>query len=144
MDSKPSVLFLCTGNSCRSQIAEAFLRERAGDRFGVYSAGLRPEAGIHPLAIEVMAERNIDLSTQRPKGVEEFLGRLAVLYLIVVCDATEDDCPRIFPGAMQRAFWPVDDPAAFTGTHEGVLEKFRVVRDEIEDRITTWLEEQSE
>lgn len=139
---KPAVLFLCTGNSCRSQMAEGFLRAYAGDHFGAYSAGTDPAERVHPLAIEVMAEKGIDISTQTPVDVSSYLGRLAVRYLIIVCDAANERCPRIFPGMMNRLFWPFDDPATFVGSPAGTLEKFRTVRDEIETRIKKWLEDE--
>lgn len=139
---KPAVLFLCTGNSCRSQMAEGFLREYAADRYAAYSAGTEPAERLHPLAIQAMAEHGIDISGQRPTSVGEYLGRLPVRHLIIVCDAANEKCPRIFPGMMNRMFWPFDDPAAFVGSQAATLEKFRTVRDQIETRIKQWLEEE--
>ena len=139
---KPAVLFLCTGNSCRSQMAQSFLREHAADRFTAYSAGTDPAEHVHPLAIDVMAEKGIDISDQVPIEVGAYLGRLAVRHLIIVCDAANEKCPRIFPGMLNRMFWPFDDPALFVGSHAATLEKFRTVRDEIETRIKQWLEEE--
>ncbi len=141
MESKPNVLFLCTGNSCRSQMAEGFLRQLGGDRFTAHSAGTEPAERVHPLAIQVMAEKDIDISGQQPKNVGEFLGRLPVRHLVIVCDGANEKCPRIFPGMMNRLFWPFDDPAAFAGTPAATLEKFRAVRDQIEARIKNWLKE---
>jgi arsenate reductase len=141
MDSKPNVLFLCTGNSCRSQMAEGFLRKLDGDRFTAYSAGTEPAERVNPLAVAVMAEKGIDISGQQPKNVGQFLGRLPVRHLIIVCDAANEKCPRIFPGIVHRMFWPFDDPAAFVGTPAATLEKFRTVRDQIESRIQDWLTE---
>jgi arsenate reductase len=141
MESKPNVLFLCTGNSCHSQMAEGFLRQLGGDRFTAYSAGTEPAERVHCLAVEVMAEKGIDISGQEPKNVGEYLGRLPVRHLIIVCDAANEKCPRIFPGMMNRLFWPFDDPAAFVGTPTATLEKFRTVRDQIEERIQNWLKE---
>jgi arsenate reductase (thioredoxin) len=140
MKGKPNILVLCTGNSCRSQIAEGYLRHYAGDRFGVHSAGTNPAEGVHPVAIEVMTEDGIDISDGRPKDVKEFLGRLALRYLIIVCGGANESCPRIFPGISQRLYWPFDDPAAFRGTEHETLEEFRRVRDEIKQQILTWLE----
>jgi len=138
--NKPHVLVLCTGNSCRSQMAEGFLRALAGDRFEVHSAGTRPAEAVHPLAVQVMAEAGIDISAQQPKSVQAYLGRLQVAHLIIVCDGANEECPRIFPGVLlHRHFWPFDDPARFTGTDEQVLTGFRRVRDEIRDRIEAWL-----
>jgi arsenate reductase (thioredoxin) len=141
MDRKPVVLFLCTGNSCRSQMAEGFLRQLGGDRFEVHSAGTEPAERVHPLAVEVMAEKGVDLSGNRPTDVGEYLGRLAVRHLIVVCHGANERCPRIFPGMLNRMFWPFDDPAAFEGPPAATLEKFRTICDEIETRIKQWLEE---
>jgi arsenate reductase len=141
METKPNVLFLCTGNSCRSQMAEGFLRELGGDRFTAVSAGTDPAERIHPLAVEVMGERGIDISQQEPTNVGKYLGRLAVRHLVIVCAGANEKCPRIFPGMMNRHFWPFDDPAAFVGSPEATLEKFRTVRDQIEARIKQWLSE---
>ena len=141
MENKPSVLFLCTGNSCRSQIAEGFLREFGGDRFTAYSAGTDPAERVHPLALQVMSEKGIDISNGEPKNVGQFLGRLPVRHLVIVCDGANEKCPRIFPGMMNRMFWPFDDPAAFIGSEAATLEKFRTVRDQIESRIKQWLKE---
>ena len=137
--SKHNVLFLCTGNSCRSQMAEGFLRHLAGARFEVYSAGTDPADRVHPLAVQVMAETGIDISGQRPKGVKEFLGRMPIRYLIIVCDGADESCPRIFPGVLHRLFWPFADPARFEGQPEEVLEGFRRVRDEIRQQVESWL-----
>lgn len=141
MEAQPNVLFLCTGNSCRSQMAEGFLRTLGGERFTALSAGTKPAKQVHPLAVQVMQERDIDLGDQRPKGVDQFLGRLPVSYLIVVCDGANESCPRIVPGMLNRLFWPFEDPARFVGTPAATLKKFREVRDEIESRIQRWLEE---
>lgn len=141
MSIKPSVLFLCTGNSCRSQMAEGFLRKYGGDRFDAYSAGTDPAERVHPLAVQVMAEKGIDISDQQPKNVDECLGRLSIRHLIIVCDGANEKCPRISPGTMNRMFWPFDDPATFVGTPADTFEKFRIVRDEIVARIKNWLKE---
>jgi arsenate reductase len=138
--SKTAVLFLCTGNSCRSQMAEAFLRKYGGDKFEAYSAGLEPK-GIHPYTLQVMNEVGIDLSGQRSKDVMEYMGRQHFGYLITVCAHAEANCPTTFPGVSQRLHWPIDDPAAFEGSEEGTLAKFREVRDEVEQRILSWLKE---
>lgn len=137
---KPNILVLCTGNSCRSQMAEGFLRHYAADRFDVYSAGTDPGDDVHPLAIEVMAKNGIDISRQRPKGLREFLGRMPVRYLIIVCSGADQNCPRIFPGLVERLYWPFDDPAKFRGSPEETLSEFRRIRDEIKNRILVWLE----
>lgn len=134
-----NILVLCTGNSCRSQMAEGFLRQAAGDAFNVYSAGTEPKDEVHPLAVQVMAEVGIDISGQRPKGVREYLGRLPIRYLIIVCSGANEACPQIFPGLSERLFWPFDDPASFEGPPDETLEEFRRVRDEIDARVLEWL-----
>ena len=139
MALKHNVLFLCTGNSCRSQMAEGLLRHLAGDRFDVYSAGTDPAERVHPLAVRVMGELDIDISGQRPKGVKEYLGKFPIRYLIIVCGGADEACPRIFPGVLHRVFWPFDDPAKLQGSEEEVLAGFRRVRDEIQQRLSDWL-----
>jgi arsenate reductase len=138
--TKPKVLFLCTANSARSQMAEALLRKHAGDRFDAYSAGLEP-TDIHPYARKVMAELGIDMAGQRAKGVGEFLGKMNPAYVIFVCEKARQRCPTAFPatGAAMIA-WPIDDPAEAEGTEEERLGKFRQARDQIEARIKDWLE----
>lgn len=136
---KPRVLFLCTGNSARSQMAEAFLRKHAGDRFEVHSAGLEPK-GIHPYARQVMEEAGIPLDGHRSKSLDEYLMKVHIGYLVTVCANAEERCP-IMPGAGVRMHWPFDDPAAFEGTEKEKLAKFREVRDLIEERILAWLDE---
>ncbi len=135
---KQRVLFLCTGNSARSQMAEAFLRIQAGDRFEAFSAGVEPK-GINALTVRVMEEAGIDISSQRSEGVKEYLGRGLFQYLITLCDDAEKNCPTIWPGVNRRLHWAFDDPAAATGTEEERLAKFREVRDAIEQMIQEWL-----
>lgn len=137
---KQVVLFLCTGNSVRSQMAEAFLAKYAGDRFDVISAGLEP-VGIHPLTVNVMEEIGFDLSGQCAKGVSQFLGKLSVHFAIFVCEQAEARCPTLWPWALKRLSWPFEDPAALQGTEEQRLHRFRQVRDQIRDKINTWLKE---
>jgi arsenate reductase len=120
-------------------MAEAFLRKHGGDKFEAYSAGLEPKE-IHPYAIQVMDEVGIDLSGQRSKDVMEYMGRKHFGYLITVCAHAEANCPTTFPGVSQRLHWPIDDPAAFEGSGEETLAKFREARDEVEQRILSWLE----
>ena len=136
---KVKVLFLCTGNSARSQMAEALLRKFAGDRFEVSSAGLEPQ-GVHPLATTVMKEIGFDLSGQLSKDVGQFLGQAHFSYVITLCAQAEDRCP-IFPGATTRLHWPFEDPAGFEGTDKQKLNKFREIRDQIRVRIESWLGE---
>jgi arsenate reductase len=138
--SKPAVLCLCTGNSARSQMAEALLREYGGDHFEAHSAGTAPK-GVHPLTVRVLGDIGIDIRGARSKDVREYLGRLPVRYLIVVCAEAERDCPTCWPGVLHRLFWRFDDPAAFAGDEGERLEKFREIRDQIADRIRAWLSE---
>ena len=140
--AKTKVLFLCTGNSARSQMAEAFLRQAAGDRFDVYSAGLEPK-GINPFTRAVMKEVGLDLNGQRSKDVTEYLGWVHFGYLMTVCGHAEKNCPTTFLGIAHREHWSFEDPAAFQGTEEETLAKFREVRDQIEQRIRSWLAEQA-
>lgn len=139
--TRPIVLFLCTANSARSQIAEALLRRRAGDRFEVRSAGLEPN-GIHPLTYRVMDEIGVSLEGHRSKPLSEFLGKVSAQYVIFVCENAERACPRIWPFAIRTACWPFADPAAAVSERER-LECFRRVRDAIDARIDAWLDELS-
>ena len=138
---KPNVLFLCTGNTARSQMAEAFLKKYAGDRFEVFSAGYDPQE-INPLTRKVMEEKGFDLSGHYSKGPGEFLGKKSIRFLIIVCGNAESRCPKTFPGVLFRMFWPFDDPADQAGTETEKLEKFRQVRDQVDQRIQAWLKEQ--
>jgi arsenate reductase len=136
------VLFLCGHNSARSQMAEAFLKKIGREAFEVESAGLELADRINPLVIEVMKEIGIDLSGKSMQRVFDLFqqGRLYD-YVIAVCDAAKaGKCP-IFPGVCKRLHWPFKDPAALEGTWEEKLEKTRVIRDEIRQRIETWVEE---
>jgi arsenate reductase (thioredoxin) len=137
---KAKVLFLCTHNAARSQMAEAFLKKFAGDRFEVFSAGSEPKE-IDPYAQKVMAEAGLDLRKQRSKSVMEFLGKMTVGYLIIVCEKIEDNCPITFPGFRYRLYWPFEDPVAFVGSDAAKLAKFREVRDQIAARLKLWLRE---
>ena len=140
MSNRPNILVLCTGNSCRSQIAEGYLRHYAGDRYGVHSAGTEPKDEIHPLAVRVMSEDGIDISQQQPKHLKQFVGSMSVRYLAIVCGGANENCPSIWPGMQERLYWPFDDPAAFVGTEAATLAEFRRVRDEIKHHILNWLE----
>jgi arsenate reductase len=132
MSKQKRVLFLCTGNSARSQIAEGLLRHMAGDRFEVASAGVAPTQ-VRPEAIEVMRELGIDITDQRSKSVDEFVGG-DFDYVITVCDNAKEQCP-VFPGQTQRIHWSFDDPAIAEGDELARLEVFRRVRDEISERL---------
>jgi arsenate reductase (thioredoxin) len=136
---KQKVLFLCTQNSARSQMAEAFLRHHAGDRFEVYSAGCNPSDEIHPYAMWVMEEVGIDISDQYPKGLRTYMGKVGFNYSIIVCARAEKDCPKTFPGVGTRLAWIFDDPRAKEVPEEEMLNTFRVIRDEIEQKILDWL-----
>ena len=129
---KKRVLFLCTHNSARSQMAEGLLRDMAGDRFDVFSAGTE-ETRVHPLAIEAMRESGIDIGSQRSKTLDGFSGQ-QFDYVITVCDRANESCP-IFPGSTERIHWSFDDPSAATGTDEQRLHMFREIRDAIQGRL---------
>jgi len=135
---KPIVLILCTGNSCRSQMAEPLLRKHQGDKYDVHSAGMDPKNEVHPLAIRVMEEIGIDVSRQKPKSASLYLGRMPVRHILIVCDKAATSCPRIWPGAYSRTSMPFDDPADAEGTEEEKLAVFRRVRDELDGAMKTW------
>jgi arsenate reductase len=139
--TKMRVLFVCTQNSARSQIAEAFLNNLAGDRLEAYSAGL--EAGdLNPLAVEVMREAGIDIAHNRTKSVFELFKRGELFsYVIAVCDQeAAQKCP-IFPGLRtERIVWNFEDPAAFAGTYEERLAKMRTLRDGIKNKVIEFIE----
>ncbi|MGA2821258.1 MAG: arsenate reductase ArsC [Anaerolineales bacterium] len=137
---KERVLFLCTGNSARSQMAEAFLGKYGGGKFEAYSAGLEPR-GLNPLTVKVMEEAGYDLSGYRSKGVGEYLGKVLIQTLITLCDDAEERCPTVWPGVRTRLHWSFEDPAAFEGPPEKKLAKFREIRDQIERQIQAWLAE---
>ncbi len=126
---KPTVLILCTGNSCRSHLAEGILRAAAGDLLNVQSAGSKPAGYVHPLGIQVMKEIGIDISTHRSKHMNDFLQQ-SVETVITVCGNADQACP-VFPGQLNRYHWGFDDPAHATGTDAEKLTVFRRVRDEI-------------
>ena len=134
--NKPTILVLCTGNSCRSHLAEGLLRAAAGDLFEVASAGSKPAGYVHPLAIEVMKEIGVDISGHRSKHLNEFLDQ-NVETVITVCGNADQVCP-IFPGQVNRHHWPFDDPAHATGTEEEKLAVFRRVRNEIRRTFTAY------
>ena len=140
MRRKGNILVVCTQNSARSQIAEAYLRRYVGNRFEVFSAGVHPSK-VHPLTIKVLEEVGFDVEQHEAKSIKSFLGRLQVHYLIIVCSKAERECPSTFPGMLERLSWPFDDPAATQGTQEERLEAFRRVRDQIEQRVRTWAPE---
>jgi arsenate reductase (thioredoxin) len=143
MSHLPRVLFLCTGNTARSQMAEAILRQRAGDRFEVHSAGLDPTE-VRPETLAVLQEAGLPTDGLRSKGVEEFLGRVLINHLITVCSDAEERCPRVWPVGGEREHWSITDPAVVTGAEEERLEAFRRARDEIAHRIDEWLAEKDD
>jgi arsenate reductase (thioredoxin) len=126
---KPTVLILCTGNSCRSHLAEGILRAAAGEMLDVQSAGSKPAGYVHPLAVRVMREIGIDISGHRSKHLSEFLQQ-SVETVITVCGNADQACP-VFPGQVNRYHWGFDDPALTPGTEEEKLAVFRRVRDEV-------------
>lgn len=126
---KPLVLILCTGNSCRSHLAEAILRKAAGDLIEVASAGSKPAGYVHPEALAVLTEIGIDASAHRSKHLADFL-TTPVDTVITVCGNADQVCPT-FPGQVRRHHWGFDDPAHATGTPEAIRAEFRRVRDEI-------------
>ena len=137
MNQKPSLLFLCTGNSARSQMAEALLRKHAGDRFDVFSAGTQPQ-GVNPLTLKVLQEADLPTAGLRSKSVAE-LGQLSLTWLIVVCGDAEGNCPATAVTAEHRLFWPFTDPATAKGSEAARLTVFRWIRDQIEAKIKNWL-----
>ena len=142
MNHNNGVLFVCSHNSARSQMAEAWLRHLAGDHYEVASAGVEPGT-LNRLSIEAMREIGIDISGQHAKGIRELLGKWPVHTLIVVCDKAAEACPRVWPGSRERLHWFFDDPAAAEGTHEQKMKIFRRVRDEIGEKIRSWIEERT-
>jgi arsenate reductase len=136
-DTRARVLFICTGNTARSQMAEGLLRALAGQRFDVHSGGLEPGA-VHPLAVQVMKERGIDVSSQHAKSFDQYLGRLTFAYVITLCERAARGCP-VFAGTGERLDWRFDDPSAASGSGAERPAKFREVRDAIETRIREWL-----
>jgi arsenate reductase len=136
---KPRVLFLCTGNWARSQMAEAFLRAYAGDHFEIHSAGLEPKGHILPEVLEVMKERGLDMAGQTSRGVKEYRGKTVFAHTITVCGDAEENCPSIFLNMGKHEHWPFDDPAKFEGSDSERLEFTRKIRDQIDERIKQWL-----
>ncbi|HKW92416.1 MAG TPA: arsenate reductase ArsC [Methylomirabilota bacterium] len=138
--TRPRVLFLCTHNSARSQMAEGFLRALAGDRFEAGSAGTEKTA-VHPLAIRAMAERGVDIRAHTSKRYEDVTSP-PWDYLITVCDDADERCPFV-PGSVKRLHWSFEDPSRAAGDEEQRLAAFRRVRDQIQARLTAWLEAES-
>lgn len=140
MSDKKRVLILCTGNSARNQMAEGLLRHDGDERFIVESAGVEASF-VRPQAMKVMSEIGIDISNHRSKSVDKFLGQ-EFDYVITVCDNANERCP-VFPSKTERIHWSFDDPAAAAGEEEVILETFRRVRDEIRERLLTFIQASS-
>ena len=134
--AKPLILILCTGNSCRSHLAEGILRAAVGESAEVASAGSDPAGYVHPMAVEVMKEIEIDISAHTSKHLDEFLQR-EVHTVITVCGNADQACP-IFPGQAEKHHWPFDDPAKATGSEEEIRAVFRRVRDEIRAKFEAY------
>ena len=126
------ILFLCTGNSCRSQMAEGFVNHFLGDYYVAFSAGIKPSL-VNPYAIFVMRELGIDISSHISKSLTEFMGQ-EFDYIITVCDNAKESCP-VFPGNAERLHWSFDDPAEAEGDEEDIIQVFRKIRDQILDTI---------
>lgn len=138
MNNRQRVLFVSTRNTSRSQMAEAFVNVFACERFEAYSAGLTP-AVLNPLTVRVMAEKGLDLSGFKAKGLDGFLQNLVFHHLITVCDDAKENCPRIWPGVISVKHWNFDDPAAFEGSEDEKIARFREIRDHIEEKVHQWL-----
>ena len=136
--SKVGILVMCVGNSARSQMAEGFLKEHLGNRFDVHSAGMEPTDDVHPLAVRVMNDVGIDIRKQWPKSTRAYLGRMWFQYVIIVCEETERDCPRLFIGSTHRLFWPIRNPALVNGSSDEQLMAFQKARDQIEGLVEAW------
>ena len=137
--AKPLILILCTGNSCRSHLAEGILRAAVGEAAEVASAGSDPAGYVHPMAVEVMKEIEIDISAHTSKHLDEFLQQ-EVHTVITVCGNADQACP-IFPGQAEKHHWPFDDPAKVTGSEEEIRAVFRRVRDEIRAKFEAYAAE---
>ena len=139
MPDKKKVLFLCTGNSCRSQIAEGFLRHLASEDFEAFSAGTKPSR-LNPLAVKVMEEKGVDISGQYSQSIDEFLNE-SLDYIITVCDHAKETCP-VIPGTAERIHWSFRDPADAKGSEEEKMTVFREIRDSIEKNIENFIKKQ--
>lgn len=139
VSSKKTVLFLCTGNSCRSQMAEGLVNGLLSESWQAFSAGTQPASQVHPLAVQVMREIDLDISMLSPKQADVFRGHDFDI-VITVCDSAAENCP-VWLGKGRRHHIGFDDPAAFVGTQEETLAVFRRVRNEIQDRVLGWLKD---
>lgn len=141
-DKRTKVLFLCTGNSARSILAEALLRDMAGDRFEVFSAGTEPK-GVNPLTLKSLEEIGVSTAGLRSKNLSEYLGQQLFGYVIIVCSHAAESCPTVWPGAQHILHLFFDDPAAAEGSEEQRLQKFREVRDQIRSALQDFIAENS-
>jgi arsenate reductase len=140
MPGRKKIVFVCTGNSCRSQMAEGFARHLGGDRWEVHSAGTSPQ-GVNPRALRAMAEAGVDISGQRSKAIAPGLLESADI-VVTLCGDAEEKCP-LTPPSVRRLHWPLEDPARATGTEEEIMARFRAVRDEIRQRVAALIAEES-
>lgn len=139
MEKKPFVYFLCTGNSCRSQIADGFLKALGGDKYEVQSAGLEAH-GLNPRAVQIMKEAGVDISSHTSNSIDpELLNRAD--YVITLCGHADEHCPAISNKNVVKWHWGFEDPAKATGTEEEIVAKFREVRDSIKRRIEQFVKE---
>jgi arsenate reductase len=137
MSKKKNIIFICTGNACRSQIAHGLLQNLAKDRFNVFSAGSHPSR-VHLMSIKVMEEIGIDISHHKSDHIDEYLDK-GIDIVITVCDNANKLCP-IFPGNVERLHWSIDDPFRGWDYNENQMESFRVTREEIKARILDFLQ----
>jgi arsenate reductase len=140
MPGRKKIVFVCTGNSCRSQMAEGFARYLGGDRWEVHSAGTSPQ-GVNPRAVRAMVEAGVDISGQRSKAIAPGLLESADI-VVTLCGDAEEKCP-LTPPSVRRLHWPLEDPARATGTEEEIMARFRAVRDEIRQRVAALIAEES-
>jgi arsenate reductase len=138
-ETKPRVLFVCTHNAARSQMAEALLRHYAGERFEVLSAGAMPTE-VHPLTRQVLADIGLDPSGLYAKNLVDFFAKVSIAYAIILCDQAEDDCPRLYPFALRTLHWPFDDLTQAGGSTAERLRTFHIVRDQIDRCLRAWLD----
>jgi arsenate reductase (thioredoxin) len=139
-ETKPRILFVCTHNAARSQMAEALLRRYAGERFEVLSAGHSPTE-VHPLTRQVLTDIGIDSSGLHAKSLDLFFAKVSIAYAIIVCERAEDGCPHLYPFALNTLYWPFEDPTQAEGSMAERLHAFRIVRDQIARRLQAWLDE---
>jgi len=133
------ILILCTGNSCRSQMAEGLFQRLASDEVVAFSAGIKPQGYVHPLAVRAMQEIGVDISQARSKSVDEFVNQ-SFDFVVTVCDHAAEHCPT-FANSTTRIHWPIDDPFTVAGDEAARLEAYRRARDELRERIETFLAE---